>query len=43
MMHQKYTLFCMKVDKTQGPLSGIRNIEIRLVQILYHFVPTFIS
>ena len=29
--------------KTQGSPGSIRNIEIRVVQILYHFVPTFFS
>ena len=43
MLHQKYTFFCMKVDKTQGSPGGIRNIEIRVVQIWYRFVPTFFS
>jgi len=33
----------MKVDKTQESPAGIRNIEIRVVQILYHFVPTLFS
>ena len=28
MLHQKYTLFCMKEIKTQGSPGGIRNIEI---------------
>ena len=33
--------FAWKYIKTQGSPGGIRNIEIRVVQILYHFVPTF--
>ena len=40
MLHQKSTLFCMKVDKNTRVTGGIGNIEIRVVQILYHFVPT---
>jgi len=31
----------MKEDKTQGAHGDIRNIEIRVVQILYHFIKTY--
>ena len=41
MLQQKTTLFCMKVDK--GSPGGISNMEIRLVQMFYQFVPTFLS
>jgi len=38
MLHQKYALFCMKVDK-----NSIQNIEFRVVRVLYHYVPTIFS
>ena len=41
MLQQKNTLYRMKEDKTQGSSGDIRNIEIRVVKILYQFVPTF--
>ena len=33
--------YAWKGIKTQGSSGGIRNVEIRVVQLLYHFVPTF--
>jgi len=35
--------FAWKGIKTQGSSGGIGNVEIRVVQLLYHFVPTFFS
>ena len=33
--------FARKLIKTQGSPGGIQNIEIWVLQNLYHFVPTF--
>ena len=41
MPQQKILGFAWKGIKTQGSSGGIRNVEIWVVQILYHFVPTF--
>ena len=39
--NKKILGFAWKGIKTQGTSGGIRNVEIRVVQLLYHFEPTF--
>ena len=41
MLQQKTTFFAWEYIKTQGPPDGIWNMEIRVVQKLCQFIPTF--